>query len=73
MWNPQICQDPPTFGQDDLVLLIAKLSSLLEGKIKPSRLRWIDEWRAGIDSTKRKSDVVFRKLCFIQIHKINIW
>ena len=22
MWNPEICQDPPTCGQDDLVLLL---------------------------------------------------
>ena len=22
MWNPEICQDPPICGQDDLVLLI---------------------------------------------------
>ena len=22
MWNPEICQDTPTWGQDDLVLLM---------------------------------------------------
>ena len=22
IWNPEICQDPPTCGQDDLVLMI---------------------------------------------------
>ena len=22
MWNPEICQDPPTCGQDDLVLFL---------------------------------------------------
>ena len=27
MWNPEICQDPPTWGQDDLVLLLGFLLS----------------------------------------------
>ena len=31
MWNPEICQDPPTCEQDDLVFLIADLSSFLNG------------------------------------------
>ena len=25
IWNPEICQDPPTCGQDDLVLSLKKV------------------------------------------------
>ena len=31
MWNPEICQDPPTCGQDDLVLF-QKLFLLVKTK-----------------------------------------
>ena len=30
MWNPEICQDPPSWGQDDLVLLSTKDKNIVK-------------------------------------------
>ena len=33
MWNPETCQDPPTCGQDDLVLLWKKIRRFVDSGI----------------------------------------
>jgi hypothetical protein len=30
MWNPEICQDPPTCGEDDLVLSLKNIRGLVK-------------------------------------------
>ena len=45
IWNQEICQDPPTCGQDDLVLCcaIAVLTAMLQTECRRSRLKIVQK------------------------------
>ena len=51
IWNPEICRDPPTCGQDDLVLLIKKKLNLVPPHGK-ANLKINFKKEKGTDQTK---------------------
>ena len=61
MWNPEICQDPPTCGQDDLVLYWRKL--ILDRLEKDSNFsRRVNHQTLTAISVNKTKNTLFQKL-----------
>ena len=51
MWNPEICQDPPTCGQDDLVLSSKKFVKKI--RQKNSSKKFVKKFVKRLESVKK--------------------
>ena len=57
MWNPEICQDPPTWGQDDQTLFLEKVWVFLDSGF----VKTCDELVIG-HTTKKEKHFVHQEL-----------